>query len=162
MYQTFGHSKLINILIFIIPERHIILVYYSSNFYLFFSFSKTNIITLTLAPWCNTVGILLTMLSLLRNDTVVFVNKFQEDLYLNCVQKYKVSFNFFYLWYLLYLFPSMLDWYSQVGLLLAVPPLIVMLGKSKILSNYDVSSVELIYCGGAPLDSEAMILFKKR
>lgn len=52
--------------------------------------------------------------------------------------------------------------YLQVGLLLAVPPLIVLLKQSKQLQNYNVSSVELIYCGGAPLASTVIDEVKKR
>ncbi|KAG6440441.1 hypothetical protein O3G_MSEX001340 [Manduca sexta] len=93
---------------------------------------------LSLAPWCNTVGIILTMKALKENQSIVYLNKFQEDLYLHCIQKYKV------------------------GILYAVPPLIVMLAKSRMLQNYDLSSVELMYCGGAPLDLAVMGEAKKR
>lgn len=41
-------------------------------------------------------------------------------------------------------------------MLIAVPPLVVLLTKSRIIKNYDVSSVELIFCGGAPLDLAVM------
>ena len=47
-------------------------------------------------------------------------------------------------------------------MLLAVPPLVVMLSKSPIVKNYDVTSVEYIYCGGAPLDLVVMDVLKQR
>lgn len=50
----------------------------------------------------------------------------------------------------------------QAGMLLAVPPLVVMLTKSSIIENYDVSSVETIYCGGASLALSVMTEVKKR
>lgn len=45
---------------------------------------------------------------------------------------------------------------------MVVPPLVVMLTKSTVLKNYDVSSVEYIYSGGAPLDSVVIDEIKKR
>lgn len=50
----------------------------------------------------------------------------------------------------------------QVNYLLAVPPLVVMLSKSTILKDFDVSSVEIIYSGGAPLDPKVVNESKHR
>ncbi|KAG9498440.1 hypothetical protein J7337_009245 [Fusarium musae] len=38
--------------------------------------------------------------------------------------------------------------------LLLAPPVVLMLTKSDIISQYDLSSVELMFCGGAPLQPE--------
>lgn len=102
------------------------------------SFCQKDLVVLTLAPWCNTVGIILTLLNISKNRTVLYLNKFQEDVYLQCIEKYKA------------------------GILLMVPPLLVILTKSKLIDKYDVSSVQIMYCGGAPLDSSVMTSIKKR
>ncbi|KAJ8735612.1 hypothetical protein PYW07_007232 [Mythimna separata] len=94
--------------------------------------------TLSVAPWSNTVGIMCTMDDLVHNRTVIHLSRFKEEQYLACIQKFKA------------------------GTLVAVPPLVVMLTKSNILKNYDVSSVEIIYCGGAPLDVAVINEAKRR
>uniref|UniRef100_A0A2A4J232 Luciferin 4-monooxygenase n=1 Tax=Heliothis virescens TaxID=7102 RepID=A0A2A4J232_HELVI len=99
---------------------------------------KKELICLSIAPWSNTVGIVCTMDELLFNRTVLFLARFKEEQYLECIQKYRV------------------------GVLLVVPPLLVMLTKSELVKNYDVSSVEYFYCGGAPLDLTVMTEVKKR
>lgn len=62
---------------------------YSLKF-LNFRCDNGNMSILSLAPWCNTVGIILTLLRLQKNQMIVYLNKFQEELYLECIQKYKV------------------------------------------------------------------------
>lgn len=52
--------------------------------------------------------------------------------------------------------------YFQVNYLLAVPSLVVILCKSVILDNYDVSSVEIIQSGGASLEKNVLLDVKKR
>jgi acyl-coenzyme A synthetase/AMP-(fatty) acid ligase len=43
-----------------------------------------------------------------------------------------------------------------------VPPLIVFLAKAEIVDKYDLSSVQRIYSGAAPLSEEIETLVKKR
>ncbi|CAB3240784.1 unnamed protein product [Arctia plantaginis] len=93
---------------------------------------------LTIAPWSNTVGIMCTLDNLKNQRTVIFLSKFREEQYLQCIATHKA------------------------GLLLVVPPLVVMLTKSSIIQNYDTTSVELMYCGGAPLDLAVMLETKRR
>ncbi|KAF5591936.1 4-coumarate ligase [Fusarium pseudoanthophilum] len=42
----------------------------------------------------------------------------------------------------------------RVTELLLAPPVVLMLAKSDIISQYDLSSVELMFCGGAPLQPD--------
>ncbi|CAH0592509.1 unnamed protein product [Chrysodeixis includens] len=102
------------------------------------SFITKDLSTLSIAPWSNTVGIMCTMDELVHNRKVVYLSKFKEEEYLSCIQK------------------------NKVGVLMVVPPLVVMLTKSAVVKNYDVSSVEYIYSGGAPLDSVVIAEIKKR
>jgi acyl-coenzyme A synthetase/AMP-(fatty) acid ligase len=43
-----------------------------------------------------------------------------------------------------------------------VPPLVVFLAKAEIVDEYDLSSVQRIYSGAAPLSEEIETLVKKR
>jgi acyl-coenzyme A synthetase/AMP-(fatty) acid ligase len=43
-----------------------------------------------------------------------------------------------------------------------VPPLAVFLAKADIVDKYDLSSLQRIYCGAAPLSEETETLVKKR
>ncbi|XP_063822002.1 uncharacterized protein LOC135072009 [Ostrinia nubilalis] len=100
--------------------------------------SKRDLTFLSIAPWSNTVGYINTIRETIRGRTCVYLNKFNEATYLGAVEKHKA------------------------GLLMAVPPLVVMLAKSSILKEYDVSSVELVYSGGAPLDWNVIMEMKQR
>ncbi|KAH9637680.1 hypothetical protein HF086_009348 [Spodoptera exigua] len=97
-----------------------------------------DLVFLSNAPWSNTFGIMSTMDELVHNRTIVYLTRFNIEQYLSYIQKYRV------------------------GVLLAVPPLVVALTKSPIIQNYDVSSVEFIYSGGAPLDLGVINEVKQR
>ncbi|KAL0851120.1 hypothetical protein ABMA28_006987 [Loxostege sticticalis] len=93
---------------------------------------------LTIAPWCNTMGIM-TLNGFLRSGkTVVFLKRFDENLFLQVIEKYKV------------------------GEVLIAPPVLILLSKSPNVSKYDLSSVYMIHSGGAPLDSDVIALVKAR
>ncbi|XP_063821991.1 uncharacterized protein LOC135071999 [Ostrinia nubilalis] len=93
---------------------------------------------LTVAPWCNTMGIMTLTDALMLGKTVVFLRRFDESLYLQVIEKYKV------------------------GELLIAPPVLIILSKSPRISKYDLSSVVLIHSGGAPLDSDVITLVKSK
>ncbi|XP_026319421.1 4-coumarate--CoA ligase 1-like [Hyposmocoma kahamanoa] len=94
--------------------------------------SERDLIYLTVAPWSNTVGYINTRAILVYGRTIVFMSRFNERLYLQCIEKFKVNY------------------------LMAVPTLVVILSKSTILKDFDVNSVEIIYSGGAPLDPKVV------
>lgn len=56
--------------------------------------------------------------------------KFEESLFLNCIE------------------------YNKCNILFLVPPLMVFLAKHPMVADYDLSSVSLIICGAAPLSKE--------
>ncbi|KAI8438594.1 hypothetical protein MSG28_011041 [Choristoneura fumiferana] len=93
---------------------------------------------LTVAPWCNTLGYITMMRALVNGKEVIYLQKFQEKQYLETVQKYKAQS------------------------LLVAPPLVVLLSKSSLVDKYDLSSVQVIYSGGAPLDGGVIQQVKKR
>jgi acyl-coenzyme A synthetase/AMP-(fatty) acid ligase len=47
-------------------------------------------------------------------------------------------------------------------MLMLVPSLVVFLAKAKIVDKYDLSSLQNIYCGAAPLSEEVQTLVKRR
>ncbi|XP_026319426.1 4-coumarate--CoA ligase 1-like [Hyposmocoma kahamanoa] len=100
--------------------------------------TSRNLRTLMVAPWCTCMGWDLTTKCLFNGKTVVFLSRFNEQLYLEVIEKYKVGF------------------------LVIAPPLVVMLCKSTILKNFDVSSVKTMISGGAPLDDKIINKAKQR
>ncbi|CAH2102457.1 unnamed protein product [Euphydryas editha] len=97
-----------------------------------------NLTPLMIAPWSSTMGIILIMKEMSYGRTCVYLSKYNEELFLQTIQKYKI------------------------GVLVVAPPLIVMFCKSTLVNKYDVSSVELIYSGGAPVTSEVIDQLKTR
>ena len=84
-----------------------------------------------LIPWFHAFGFL-TMVSMTCTTKAVMVvlPKFEEGLFLSCIENYKITFMFL------------------------VPPLMVFLAKHPMVDNYDLSSVREIICGAAPLSKE--------
>ncbi|XP_050362013.1 uncharacterized protein LOC126781197 [Nymphalis io] len=93
---------------------------------------------LMIAPWSSTMGIIRILKEIAFGRTFVFLSKYNERQYLKTIQKYKI------------------------GLLSVAPPLIVMLYKSSIVKEFDMSSVEIIYSGGAPITLESIRQLKTR
>ncbi|CAH2989330.1 unnamed protein product [Chilo suppressalis] len=93
---------------------------------------------LTVTPWCNTYGIMTMKDGLSYGRTIIFLERFEETMYLQVIQKYKVK------------------------ALVVAPPTLIVMSKSSVLDMYDVSSVELMHSGGAPLDSDVITLVKSR
>ncbi|KAF5783036.1 putative 4-coumarate--CoA ligase [Helianthus annuus] len=71
-------------------------------------------------------------------DTLVLIERFAFNNMLKAVEKYKVT-------------------YMQVS-----PPLVVAMAKSDVVLKYDMSSLLLIGCGGAPLGKEVAKSFVMR
>ncbi|KAF2085447.1 acetyl-CoA synthetase-like protein [Saccharata proteae CBS 121410] len=87
---------------------------------------------LGLLPMSHIYGLVVVCLvSAYRGDRVVVLPKFEMKPYLNSIQQFKIN--------TLYL----------------VPPIIIMMAKSKsLLDQYDLSSVDAIFTGAAPLGQE--------
>lgn len=77
------------------------------------------IIVLSVAPWFHSMGFFAMVLNACSRDaTFVFIPKFEEELFLKCVQDYKVSS------------------------IVVVPPIMVLLAKSPLFDQYDLSSIK--------------------
>lgn len=64
--------------------------------------------------------------------------KFKPDVYLQCIQDYKAT------------------------KLFVVPSLAVFLAKSPLLESYDVSSINDILCGAAPLGKDIEVILRNK
>ncbi|XP_035902710.1 4-coumarate--CoA ligase 1 [Anopheles stephensi] len=95
-------------------------------------------VVLSVIPWFHAFGCL-TLINVICNKLkLVFLPKFEEGLFLSCIENYRCSFVF------------------------VVPPLMVFLAKHPLVDNYDLSSVDTLLCGAAPLSRETEMLVRKR
>lgn len=76
--------------------------------------------------------------SICRKKKIVTMEKFEPEIYLKCIEKYKIP------------------------VLMTVPPLIQFLLKSDVVQKYDLSSVKEIVCGAAPLRKDLREAIKKK
>ncbi|XP_058058848.1 uncharacterized protein LOC131209735 [Anopheles bellator] len=96
------------------------------------------LVVLSVIPWFHAFGCL-TLINVLCNKLkLVSLPKFEEGLFLSCIENYRCSFVF------------------------VVPPLMVFLAKHPLVVSYDLSSINTMICGAAPLSKETAELVKKR
>lgn len=91
---------------------------------------------LTITPWYHVMGLVGTLTGLVIGRTAVYLAKFEVELYLKTIEKYKIT------------------------QLVVVPPILVALCKYPI--KYDVSSVTIIYSGAAPLHKDTADAARKK
>jgi acyl-CoA synthetase (AMP-forming)/AMP-acid ligase II len=83
------------------------------------------------APFFHILGlVLILLLWLKRGGTIVALPRFDLEHFLECMQKYRIK-------------------YAAL-----VPPIILTLAKHPLVDRYDMSSLEWIMCGAAPLGGE--------
>ncbi|EAA11995.3 AGAP004655-PA [Anopheles gambiae str. PEST] len=96
------------------------------------------VVVLGVIPWFHAFGCL-TLINVICNKLkLVSLPKFEEGLFLSCIENYRCSFVF------------------------VVPPLMVFLAKHPLVDNYDLSCINTLLCGAAPLSKETEMLVKKR
>ncbi|XP_063835883.1 uncharacterized protein LOC135085031 [Ostrinia nubilalis] len=98
--------------------------------------STNSEIVLAVAPWFHTMGLNNTLGTLTTGRTSVFLTKFDLDVFLKTIEKYKIV------------------------QMTVVPPLVVAICKAA--SKYDLSSVKIVYSGAAPLQKETEELLKAK
>ncbi|CAK1593362.1 unnamed protein product [Parnassius mnemosyne] len=96
--------------------------------------SKLTILNIT--PWYHAMGLMTGLIFFYNGCKVVFLPKFELDLYLRSIEKHKANY------------------------LLLVPPVIVALAKTPL--NYDVSSVQIILSAAAVLRKEVINAAKEK
>lgn len=92
--------------------------------------SRESGVMLSLIPWFHAYGNLTLFCQTMYGLKMVFLPKFEESLFLSCIETYRVTFSFM------------------------VPPLMVFLAKHPLVDNYDLSSLKELLCGAAPLSKE--------
>ncbi|KPJ07625.1 Luciferin 4-monooxygenase [Papilio machaon] len=100
--------------------------------------STRDLSTIFVAPWSSTMGLICSLREIVKGKTIAFLSRFNERHYLNAIQKYKIA------------------------ILTVAPPVVVILCKSTIAKEYDISSVEIIHCGGAPLNKSVITELKSK
>ncbi|XP_055637990.1 uncharacterized protein LOC129776390 [Toxorhynchites rutilus septentrionalis] len=102
------------------------------------STNQTESVFVDVIPWFHVAGGVSMINWLINGTRLVFLPKFSPANYLRCIQHYR---------------PNMLN---------IVPPIAVLLAKSPIVNQFDVSSVKTIICGAAPLSREVEDLVRSR
>uniref|UniRef100_A0A182QSE0 Luciferin 4-monooxygenase n=1 Tax=Anopheles farauti TaxID=69004 RepID=A0A182QSE0_9DIPT len=94
--------------------------------------------SLDVLPWFHVAGGIAILNWLGANLTVVYLSRFEPRTYLRCIERYKPNF------------------------LNVVPPIAVFLAKHPAVPEYNLSSVQTIACGAAPLSREVEELIYAR
>lgn len=89
-------------------------------------------VIMALVPFFHGYGLLLMMHSVTLLTKLVVLPHFDGHLFLSSIQKYRIT------------------------LLPAVPPLLVFLAKSPLVDQYDLSSLQVIRCGAAPVGKSTL------
>ncbi|XP_017143264.1 4-coumarate--CoA ligase 1 [Drosophila miranda] len=98
----------------------------------------SEITLLTVIPWFHAFGCLTLITTACMGARLVYLPKFEENLFLSAIEKYRVMMAFM------------------------VPPLMVFLAKHPIVDKYDLSSLMVLLCGAAPLSRETEDQIKER
>ncbi|XP_052756704.1 uncharacterized protein LOC113519634 [Galleria mellonella] len=93
---------------------------------------------LSLIPWFHAYGFITTMATIAMHKKIVFLIRFDEKQFLETIQNYKINAT------------------------TIVPPLAVFLAKHPLVPKYDLSSLNEVWCGAAPLSSEIQRAISKR
>lgn len=94
--------------------------------------------TIGLLPFYHAYGLFIGLGSISRQVKIIVVQKFEEELFLQTIEKHKISSLF------------------------VVPPIAIFLAKSPLVKKYNLSHVEEIGCGAASLSKNTQDLLKKR
>ncbi|XP_053681935.1 uncharacterized protein LOC128732670 [Sabethes cyaneus] len=95
-------------------------------------------VLLGVLPWFHAYGCLTLINIICNKQKLVSLPKFEEGLFLSCIENYRCTMVF------------------------VVPPLVVFLAKHPLVDSYDLSSVDTLLCGAAPLSKETEDLVKQR
>ncbi|VEN59212.1 unnamed protein product [Callosobruchus maculatus] len=93
---------------------------------------------LIILPLFHIFGLLMALGAIVNNAKVLLLEKFKPDVFLNIIQKYRATY------------------------LPVVPTLLQFLSKSKIVDEYDLTSLRDIFCGGAPVGEDTEQLIARR
>lgn len=104
---------------------------------------------LQMLPTFHIYGFFLNLFYLYQGATTVLMSRSNLDTALNAIQQYKVTLH-----EPLAILCHNLVFSLQIRSLFTVPPVIVQLAKSPLVDRYDLSSLEWILSGAAPLGKD--------
>ncbi|XP_032671848.1 luciferin 4-monooxygenase [Odontomachus brunneus] len=99
---------------------------------------KQKFTALALLPFFHAYSFTVMLLRFISGTMSVILSRFEEELFLQCIEKYRIEN------------------------LTLVPPLMVFLAKHPLVDKYDLSSIKAIVCGAAPLSTEIHMAVTKR
>ncbi|GAB0097777.1 luciferin 4-monooxygenase [Sergentomyia squamirostris] len=99
---------------------------------------NVQLVILSIIPWFHSYGLVSMISSCIGGIILISLPRFEEKLFLSCIEKYKATHVFM------------------------VPPLMVFLAKHPLVDKYDLSSLQELYCGAAPLRKEVEDAVLKR
>lgn len=103
------------------------------------SVDRVNPVAIVPLPFYHIYGLFVALFSpLYQHNTTVFMSSFDLPLFLSLIEKHRVTRAFI------------------------VPPILLALAKHPIVDKYNLSSLQVISCGAAPLGSEIQQLCAKR
>lgn len=127
-------------------------------------FPENNIVSGVL-PMSHAYGLFSLLQCLVLGHTYILIKRYTEKSFLSYIEKYQVwgKTQLSYRWILgkHELIPVALC-LLQISTVYAVPTIALFLAKDKLIHEYDLSSVKLISCGGAPLRDELEENLKRR
>jgi 4-coumarate--CoA ligase len=94
--------------------------------------------TFGVLPFYHSYGMFVSLNSIYRKIKIVVVKRFEENVFLSTIEKYRITS------------------------LSLVPPLAVFLAKSPLVKDYDLSSVTEVSCGAAPLSKNIEEILKNK
>lgn len=100
--------------------------------------SLENTMSLAILPFFHAYSFALLTIGLIGGNSAVVFSRFEEELFLRSIEKYKIEN------------------------LMVVPPIMVFLAKHPLVDKYDLSSVKRIWSGAAPLSKETQKAVAKR
>ncbi|XP_025157251.1 4-coumarate--CoA ligase 1 [Harpegnathos saltator] len=115
---------------FITVIKHVMDIYIQIN--------EGKLTGLALLPFFHVYSFTILLVRLITGNTSIIFSHFDEELFLQCIEKYRIEN------------------------LILVPPLMVFLAKHPLVDKYDLSSVKVIACGAAPLSEEIYEAVTKR
>lgn len=95
-------------------------------------------VSLCLLPLFHVFGFVILLRAISRGETLVLMQRFDFEAMLRAVEKFRVM-------------------YIPVS-----PPLVVAMAKSELVAKYDLSSLQVLGCGGAPLGKEVIDKFHQK
>ncbi|XP_050068385.1 uncharacterized protein LOC126556880 [Anopheles maculipalpis] len=95
-------------------------------------------VVLCVLPWFHAFGCLSLINVLCIKERMVALPKFEDFLYLGCIETYRCN------------------------TLLSVPPIVLFLAKHPLVDSYDLTSIRTVICGAAPLSRETEELLLQR